>query len=366
MTTYSATHFLDLAALCFLAGLIHSTTTLNRSRKKPFLVGIMLTVLVILAEAGTVLLGTFPNLRSLNIFCNLLGFALTPLIPLAITLILDRGILPRRKLIFVPTALNLLAVVFSPRFNWIFHVSSHNGYARGRYFALFIVVYLANLLFLAAGTLEIGKRHNYPLRGKLLVLALFTIGGTSIQLIFPSVHSSWHCVTLALFFYFFLLSEFDSSFDALTGLYNRSSFDRAVRNLGDAGGFCLIMIDIDDFKLINDAQGHDVGDQVMRSVAEVVRRAFGREYTCYRFGGDEFAVIGSETEPGRVEDRLRAVVSGLEDLRRQDAQLPTVSYGYSVVGWGEQLDFHRVFKEADDQMYRSKREQKANGRGQER
>ena len=64
---------------------------------------------------------------------------------------------------------------------------------------------------------------------------MFTIAGTSIQLLYPTVYTTWHCVTLVLLFYFLLLAEFDSSFDKLTCLYNRAAFDQACGRWGQAG-----------------------------------------------------------------------------------------------------------------------------------
>lgn len=76
---YIATYMIDIAALFFMIGLICSNTALNIYRKKPFLLAIILTVIIILAEAGTIFTDSGSlNLRSINILCNILGFTLTP------------------------------------------------------------------------------------------------------------------------------------------------------------------------------------------------------------------------------------------------------------------------------------------------
>ncbi|NLO90358.1 MAG: hypothetical protein GX088_08595 [Clostridia bacterium] len=89
-----ATYAIDIAALVYLTGLLHYSNALNIYRKKPFLIGIFLTIIVIVSEAGTVLADNgILTLRSTNILCNVLGFSLTPLIPIAITLIFEQGLL---------------------------------------------------------------------------------------------------------------------------------------------------------------------------------------------------------------------------------------------------------------------------------
>ena len=334
--------------------------TLNNNRKKPFLIGIILTIIIILSEVGTVFTDNGSlELRSINVLCNILGFALTPIIPIAITLIFDGRLLRRYKFLLVPTLINIVATVLSPLFRLIFYVDANNHYFRGDYFFIFIIVYIINFLILVISTLKIGKNYNYPIMWKLFALSLFTIIGTSIQIVYPLAYSSWHCVTLSLLLYFLLMSEFDSSFDKLTGLYNRAAFDKAVKQLAETKGFSIILIDINDFKSVNDTYGHEYGDTVIKEVAEIIRKSFNRYFTCYRFGGDEFSIIGNETDQEKIEYQLRTMTDNLAEMREKGTPLPTVSYGYSIFKGGEKLDFHKAFKEADDQMYNFKKKHKA-------
>lgn len=155
------------------------------------------------------------------------------------------------------------------------------------------------------------------------------------------------------------MSEFDSSFDSLTGLYNRAAFDKATKQIPEAKGFSVIILDINDFKNINDTYGHDYGDAVIKAVAAIIQKSFDKHYTCYRFGGDEFSIIGKETDLVKIESQLRAMTNALAEMREGGHPLPTVSYGYSIFQGGERLDFQKTFKEADDQMYHYKKIHKA-------
>jgi diguanylate cyclase (GGDEF)-like protein len=94
-------------------------------------------------------------------------------------------------------------------------------------------------------------------------------------------------------------------------------------------------------------------------VADIIRKSFSKHYTCYRFGGDEFFIIGNETDKEKIEYQLRTMTNNLAKMREKGIQLPTVSYGYSIFKGGEKLDFHKTLKEADDQMYHFKRIHKA-------
>jgi diguanylate cyclase (GGDEF)-like protein len=122
--------------------------------------------------------------------------------------------------------------------------------------------------------------------------------------------------------------------DALTGLVNRRLFcDRLTHALARATradkGAALLFIDLDNFKTINDSLGHEAGDDVLRGVAQVLRRAVRQTDTVGRFGGDEFVVL---LEP--LEDFSRVDLVAKKVLRALDAGFtvpaPTVKVTASI------------------------------------
>jgi len=128
--------------------------------------------------------------------------------------------------------------------------------------------------------------------------------------------------------------------------------------MGGTKPFSVIILDINDFKVINDTYGHNYGDAVLKTVAEVIRKSFNKHYTCYRFGGDEFAIIGSKTDQEKIEYHLMSLTNAIEKIRNEDNPLPKISYGYSIYRGGENSDFYKNLKEADDRMYQLKKIQK--------
>lgn len=358
LNDYIATHSIDIIALFFLGVLLSRSNMLNNYRKKPFLFGIVLTVIIILSETGTILAGNGdPKLRGLNICCNVIGFALTPVILITLIAICDIKILQAHKLFILPTLINMIAAVLSPISKSIFYIDGNNHYERGNFFFAFVAVYIINLIFLVACTLHTGEIHHYPIKGKMIALSLFTVSGTSIQLVRPEVYSTWHCVTLALLLYFLLLSDFDSSFDTLTGLYNRAAFEKAAKQMTGRKAFAVIVLDINNFKSINDTYGHDYGDIVLKTVAEIIRKSLDGHYTCFRVGGDEFYIICRETKQERIEYQLKSMTIVLAKERESNRHLPTIAYGYSIFRGGD-LNFQRILKEADEKMYGFKKLQK--------
>lgn len=125
----------------------------------------------------------------------------------------------------------------------------------------------------------------------------------------------------------------------------------------------MIVLDINDFKTINDTYGHEYGDVVIKAVAEIIREAFSQCGTCYRVGGDEFYIICNTTNPNKLEDLLKKMTGAIISRREIDSRLPMVSYGFSVFRGGETPDLRQKLEEADHQMYSFKKRYKDSGAG---
>lgn len=153
-----------------------------------------------------------------------------------------------------------------------------------------------------------------------------------------------------------------STIDPLTGLFNRTFFFAAVereiaRSARTGRGFCLLMMDLDELKEINDRHGHFYGDRVLRGVGDVIRSGGRRIDTAARYGGDEFVVLLPETDPTGAYVLAEKVRSGVAELQVDIAGTrlqPSVSVG--VVSYpddGRTSD--ELMITADRQMYVSKR-----------
>jgi diguanylate cyclase (GGDEF)-like protein len=152
-----------------------------------------------------------------------------------------------------------------------------------------------------------------------------------------------------------------STVDALTGLFNRSFFFAAVgreiaRCARSGRGFCLLMMDLDDLKSINDRLGHFQGDRVLRGVGEVIEAGVRRIDTAARLGGDEFVVLLPETDPTGafvLAEKIRLGV-GAMTIELPNTAHPSISIGVvSYPGDGRTAD--ELMISADNAMYASKR-----------
>jgi diguanylate cyclase (GGDEF)-like protein/putative nucleotidyltransferase with HDIG domain len=154
--------------------------------------------------------------------------------------------------------------------------------------------------------------------------------------------------------------------DGLTGLANPRALQfQVARELGRArrtsSEFSLVLLDLDDFKIINDEYGHLAGDRALQEVARVLQQTTRPYDTCIRYGGDEFVVLLSSCGRPQAEEqrcRLQEAVAGIS-LRAEDGREVAlrVSAGASV--FPEDGDtYERLLARADRRMYRNKAQSK--------
>ena len=152
----------------------------------------------------------------------------------------------------------------------------------------------------------------------------------------------------------------EASLDALTGVLNRKAFYReaqlALHQCSKASQpCCVLFMDLDNFKQLNDQQGHSAGDDALRHTARLYRRALRQEDLLGRYGGEEFVLLLPDTEPWqafRVAERIRKIIA-----REQQAHGITLSIGISALSSNvNSLD--KMISEADAAMYLAKQQGK--------
>ena len=149
--------------------------------------------------------------------------------------------------------------------------------------------------------------------------------------------------------------------DKLTGIYNRHKLDITLEyeeSIYDRynQSFGIILIDIDDFKYVNDTYGHLAGDKVLIEIASILKRNIRKTDTLGRWGGDEFLII----VPQSNKEDLFELTKKLKDyIKNHDFKLSkqiTASFGLSLY----EKNLNTLFKNTDDALYQVKRNGKNN------
>lgn len=355
-------YFFSLTVInCFVLGfmcmIVNFSETLFPRQRRTFLLTFILIGVISVLELVTVIVdGTPVRLRPVNIMANYLGFGLTPAVPFLMVYAMDRSDEVRLSLkaaaaLEILYLLILTAGTFSG--GLVFAVDAENHYAREQGFWLYMLMYGGGILYLMINTLKMTQ--TYQNRGRVLIygLAVFLVAGTMIQIVLPTLHITWLCVTLISVLYYLYCNEMWNQLDGLTGLLSQKSYLNRTLNLRPEDKM-LIVLDLDNFKYINDTYGHQAGDQCLKVIAECLKKAYSRYGNCYRIGGDEFCVLFREPEKEKYcREKFYWII---EKRRKSLHMLPGASYGSALIE--EQESISDTKARADANMYADKKARK--------
>ena len=147
--------------------------------------------------------------------------------------------------------------------------------------------------------------------------------------------------------------SYKASHDELTGVYNRAGYDLLVSSV-DLKETYMLLFDVDNFKTINDTQGHGVGDEAIKKVARVLKSNFrGDDYVC-RIGGDEFVVLMNHA-PKKVSSLVAHKVKQINrDLAAADSDVPAYSVSVGIAHGSDSNNVENLFAKCDNALYESK------------
>lgn len=156
-------------------------------------------------------------------------------------------------------------------------------------------------------------------------------------------------------------AEQQAKTDFLTSLYNRRYINRILeclfQNASHNGQpFCVVLLDLDHFKMINDRYGHDFGDQVLVEIADLLRKNVRTQDTIGRYGGEEFIILLPDTyvnEYKQVAERIRVSIAEHKITTKNDTNV-RVSASIGITQWRKNDDLHSIIVRADHSLYNAK------------
>jgi diguanylate cyclase (GGDEF)-like protein len=158
--------------------------------------------------------------------------------------------------------------------------------------------------------------------------------------------------------------------DVLTGLFNRRFLEQYLsqclqRHLKENKDLCLLMMDVDNFKILNDTLGHAAGDDLLKAIGQLIRSAIRGEDVGFRAGGDEFVVLlpGSSADAGQaLADRLTSLVDALAKTLKVPKP-PRLSIGITTLKKSHYRTPESLLDEADRALYEVKKARQSTREG---
>ena len=272
-----------------------------------------------------------------------------------------------RYLIVLPAALYVILLLAMLPSGIAFGIDASNRYSRGIAYA---ASYVFGFLYMAAAVFLIVSNRKMLNRGEivpyLLVPAipmLLAIGEILWQ---PLTGLMWSGTSLVILEIQMLVLNNRTNIDHLTSLNNRMALDAYLRRMIHESHTLhtrmgVIMIDVDDFKSINDRFGHVEGDRALKATADILRECFAGNHFIARYGGDEFTIVVKDCN----NEQMAAYLEQLQvqcDKHNSTANKPykiMLSVGSWVFTDQEITSLHSLYMKVDTLMYQEKNFKKA-------
>ncbi len=269
-----------------------------------------------------------------------------------------------KALIFV----NLLLNIASLKYHWFYYIDDFNVYHRGVYFLVPLILTL--VLTALSYWYAISNREKFTSRyfSSLMLFAVPPLVCIFLQYFIYGSSLILSGVAISLLTVFLNSQNQRVYTDFLTGAYNRTKLESylserisSVHRKGRT--FSAIMIDLDDFKNINDTLGHDIGDLALETAANVLKTCIREDDVLARYGGDEFCIILDIVDEEELEamiERIRNKIKNYNESFSSPFQLE-ISMGYAVYDENLKMNLDEFKRLIDFKMYQEKRNRKTNG-----
>ncbi len=269
-----------------------------------------------------------------------------------------------RRILNIMIPANILVILISATTPWteiLFTINSENSYVRGVGFPVFAFVILAATLFsvvlMASGRKKRSHRVIFTL---MLFPVMVTIAGL-LQSLYFGLAITWSTPVIFIVAAAFNIQKAQIHTDHLTGLMNRRSFEEEflqyLRKNSKRKSFGGILLDLNNFKLINDTWGHRMGDKALMEAADILRSVVEEEDTVARVGGDEFVILMPDGSPDRLKQKIDKINYVTSTLRKNEDHPYTLTFSIGSGTYDTEdssMDGEKFLNQLDALMYKNK------------
>ena len=260
--------------------------------------------------------------------------------------------------------INGVMVTISTIFNlrWFYYFENQTYY-RGSMFMARAILVMIFIVLLLIYVVVFRNDFMSEYKNMILFLPIFALIGAIMQVFVSSIDTTYAGISLGCLILFFFFQSNDVNMDYLTGVLNRRGLDikmeEKIKNSQTTGrNFAAIMMDIDNFKTINDTFGHEEGDKAIKAVADIIVLTFDDALAIGRFGGDEFCVITDNVSRIELELKIEHVRERLAKVKQKNGwdDHVDVSCGYEIYNYTQNMSMQEFNEHIDSLMYSQKQE----------
>lgn len=247
---------------------------------------------------------------------------------------------------------------------WYFSTieSSAEALIQSVYGQIYVVLVLFPLLVIWGKMIIFWKSYDKRAIIELLIISIPVVFGAFFELFFPEIMTFWTGAVISqVLGYFYLLSGHAMK-DALTQIGNRRALSKDERKLFQSSKHFIggILIDIDHFKTINDNYGHQIGDDILNEVVQLLQQSTFMKDGLYRLGGDEFLILLNLDHKKDIELIVNRLSENLTLFNREKkyAFNLSLSLGMQVTSLSSMVKLSTFIDDLDQRMYEAKKSKK--------
>ncbi|WP_052591263.1 GGDEF domain-containing protein [Paracholeplasma brassicae] len=312
-----------------------------------------------------------PYFAIFNQIGNYLVFILTPLLPLIWTLYVNYRVnLSKRKLnqwisiLLILFAINLVFATIAISRGLYYTINEQNIYERGPLYVLSFVYAYGLMIFSMFYIIKNQSRIDKRQFKSLIAFVIPPVFASIIHIFFYGYSLIYNSITISILLVFIDTQANQMEIDYLTNVFNRKKLQQhlveRINNASKEHSFAASMIDLDNFKQINDTYGHTEGDIALQVVAQLLKDATSKDALIARYGGDEFCIVIDIDDEDEIKQLNQAIEHRVQSYNALGLKpyLIEFSIGYEVFDKEKHQNANAFIDVLDQFMYQDKEKKK--------
>lgn len=343
-----ALNFFTLAMVIGVTLQIVTGELFDRTVEKLFLIGLLIVFVLVFTDTLNYYFSTKIEFKEYRYIVASIGYIIRPTaIAIFVTVLLREA--KNYIYIWIPILILITIVVTNYFTHIMFYYDDLNNFHRG---PLGLIAHIVSAFYMFLLVFFAIKMYNNLDKFEVMTVLFIMIVNT-LAVIMESVFNYMlvlpgaMAITIAV--YYIYLNTQIYKIDVLTGLLNRRSFYNDAKKMSKRY-ISIISIDLNNLKVINDIQGHAMGDKAICDISRIMVKISKKKFRAYRIGGDEFMLLGTDINYDESKKIIRDINQELDKTEY------TASFGCAIYKPGD--DFDEICVLADMEMYKNKAEMK--------